>query len=100
MRTTLQFSLVGALLLSACGGSTAAAPNVLFIVTDTLRADRLGCYGSDAGLTPYLDQLAAEGLRFSDASSHAPWTLPSIASMLTSLHPAEHGAGGSLAASS
>ena len=96
MRTTLQSLLVGSLLLSACGGGAPAAPNVLFIVTDTLRADRLGCYGSEAGLTPYLDQLAAEGLRFSDASSHAPWTLPSIASMLTSLHPAEHGAGGSL----
>lgn len=96
MRSTLQSFLVGALLLSACGGGTPAAPNVLFIVADTLRADRLGCYGSDAGLTPYLDQLAAQGLRFSDASSHAPWTLPSIASMLTSLHPAEHGAGGRL----
>jgi arylsulfatase A-like enzyme len=96
MKNVLQSCLTGLLLLSACGGSSPAGPNVLFIVTDTLRVDRLGCYGSEAGLTPYLDQLAAQGLCFTDASSHAPWTLPSIASMLTSLHPAEHGAGGRL----
>ncbi len=84
------------LLLGACGVQEAGPPNVLFVVTDTLRTDRLGCYGSEAGLTPYLDELASEGLRFTDASSHAPWTLPSMASMLTSLNPAEHGAGGKL----
>ncbi len=71
-------------------------PNVLLIITDTTRVDRFGCYGNQRGLTPYLDDLAVQGLRFEQASSHAPWTLPSIASMLTSLHPEQHGAGGRL----
>ena len=47
-------------------------PNVLLIAVDTLRADRLGCYGSDLGATPRLDALAAEGVRFKRAFSHAP----------------------------
>ncbi|MBN2563220.1 MAG: sulfatase [Phycisphaerae bacterium] len=69
-------------------------PNVLLIVIDTLRVDRLGCYGSDLGATPRIDQLASEGVRFERAYSHAPWTLPAFASILTSLYPPQHGAGG------
>lgn len=71
-------------------------PNVLLVITDTTRVDRFGCYGNQRGLTPYMDDLASQGVRFEQASSHAPWTLPSIASMLTSLHPKQHGAGGRL----
>jgi len=71
-------------------------PNVLLVITDTTRVDRFGCYGNQRGLTPYMDDLASQGVRFEQASSHAPWTLPSIASMLTSLHPEQHGAGGRL----
>lgn len=70
--------------------------NVLLIVVDTLRADRLGCYGSDLGATPNIDALAAESVRFEHAYAHAPWTLPSFASLLTSLPPPRHGAGGQL----
>ena len=70
--------------------------NVLLIITDTTRVDRFGCYGNGRGITPYMDDLASQGLRFENATSHAPWTLPSIASMLTSLHPEQHGAGGRL----
>ncbi len=69
-------------------------PNVLLIVIDTLRADKLGCYGSTLGLTPHLDAVAAEGTRFERSFAHAPWTLPSFASLLTSTYPAQHGAGG------
>jgi choline-sulfatase len=47
-------------------------------------------------LTPRLDALAREGVRFASAFSHAPWTLPAFASLLTSETPATHGAGGSL----
>ncbi len=84
-------------LLCACGDSgPPEKPNVLLVIVDTLRADKLGCYGNRDGLTPSIDALASESLRFSDASAHAPWTLPSIASMLTGLHPKEHGAGGRL----
>jgi len=69
-------------------------PNVLLILVDTLRADKLGCYGSKLDATPSIDALASEGVRFENAYSHAPWTLPSTASLLTSLYPPEHGAGG------
>ncbi len=67
--------------------------NVLLLVVDTLRADRLGCQGNDSGLTPAMDSAAADGVRFSNASAHSPWTLPSMASLLTSRHPSRHRAG-------
>ena len=70
--------------------------NVLLIIIDTLRADKLGCYGGSRGLSPQIDRLAADGVRFERAYAHAPWTLPAMASLLTSLHPQEHGAGGRL----
>lgn len=68
--------------------------DVVLIVADSLRADRLSIQGGPAGLTPHLDALARRGLRFAHANAQAPWTLPSVASLLTSLHPTEHGAGG------
>jgi len=68
--------------------------NVLMVVIDTLRVDKLGCYGCDLDATPRIDQLAREGVRFKRAYSHAPWTLPAFASILTSLYPPQHGAGG------
>ncbi len=88
-------ALLGALLLTVCGGED-QRPSVVMVVGDTLRADKLSCMGGPEGLTPYLDRIAAQGVRFDQARSHAPWTLPSTASMLTSLHPEEHGAGGRL----
>lgn len=81
--------------LSGCGGDSAPnKPSVVLVIGDTLRADVLSCSGGPAGLTPYIDGLAADGVRFVEARAHAPWTLPSTASILTSLHPLEHGAGG------
>ena len=71
--------------------ATQDAPNVVLIVVDTLRFDRLGCYGNSRGLTPNIDALAARGTVFEDAYSAAPWTWPSTASILTGLTPAEHG---------
>ncbi|MEM8713005.1 MAG: sulfatase [Planctomycetota bacterium] len=75
-------------------GAAAERPNVVLLIGDTFRADKLSSQGGRPGLTPFLDALAAEGARFEKARSHAPWTLPSTASLLTSLHPLEHGAGG------
>ena len=66
------------------------------MVVDTLRADALGAYACERGLTPRLDRLAEEGVLFQNAFSHAPWTLPSFASLLTSRTPPAHGAGGRL----
>lgn len=68
-------------------------PNVLLVVIDTLRSDRLGCYGAEKPLTPVMDSLAARGTRFASAYSAAPWTLPGTASILTGKSPPEHGIG-------
>jgi len=65
--------------------------NVLLVTIDTLRADRVGAYGSTRVLTPTLDRLAAEGLRFATAYAHVPLTLPSHASLLTGSYPTRHG---------
>jgi arylsulfatase A-like enzyme len=64
--------------------------NVVVVVVDTLRADHVGCYGGTVE-TPVLDDLAARGVRFDDARSHAPITGPSHASLFTSRFPLEHG---------
>jgi arylsulfatase A-like enzyme/Tfp pilus assembly protein PilF len=65
--------------------------NVILISVDTLRPDRLGCYGYPAGTSPNVDRLAAEGVTFDDAMSSVPLTLPSHTSMLTGLYPLSHG---------
>jgi arylsulfatase len=62
-------------------------PLLLLITVDTLRADRLGAYGSDLGLTPRLDELAAESQVFLAANAPVPFTLPSIASLMTGRYP-------------
>jgi arylsulfatase A-like enzyme/Flp pilus assembly protein TadD len=65
--------------------------NVLLVTIDTLRRDRLGAYGSVAGLTPTLDRLAASGLVYSHAYAHVPMTLPAHTSILTGRVPSTHG---------
>jgi choline-sulfatase len=66
-------------------------PNVVLVTIDTLRADRLGCYGHAAAVTPALDALAARGVRFATAIAHVPLTGPSHASLLTGRTPLGHG---------
>jgi arylsulfatase A-like enzyme/Flp pilus assembly protein TadD len=68
-----------------------AGYNLLLVTVDTLRADRLGSYGSGAGLSPHLDRLADEGIRFDRVLSHVPLTLPSHVSLFTAMYPPEHG---------
>jgi arylsulfatase A-like enzyme/Flp pilus assembly protein TadD len=65
--------------------------NVLLLTIDTLRADRVGAYGGTGGLTATLDRLAARGIRFARAYSHAPITLVAHASILTGTVPPHHG---------
>ena len=65
------------------------APNVLLIVLDTVRADNLSLYGYPRATTPVLDLLAKRGIRFDQARSTAPWTLPSHASMFSGRLPHE-----------
>ncbi len=69
------------------------APDVVLVSIDTLRADRLGAYGRSPSITPELDRLAAEGVVFSRTLASSPWTVPSVASMLTGLSSLRHGAG-------
>jgi choline-sulfatase len=68
-----------------------ARPSLLLVTIDTLRADRVGAYGSRAGLTPTIDRLAARGWMFENAVSAVPLTLPSHATILSGLDPLHHG---------
>ncbi len=67
------------------------SPDIVLIVLDTQRADRLGCYGHDRPITPNLDRFAAGGALFERAISPAQWTIPSHASLFTGLYPTAHG---------
>src|SRR4029450_10732720 len=68
-------------------------PNLLVLLVDTLRADRLGGYGARPSPSPTLDHPAATRLVFEDSVSQSSWTLPSVASIFTGLHPRSHGVG-------
>ena len=69
------------------------APNLVLIVLDTVRADRLGCYGYTRPTTPLLDRWVADHFTlYSNARATSSWTLPSHGSLFTGLQPAEHGA--------
>lgn len=65
--------------------------NVLLISIDSLRADRLGCYGNGHDTSPTIDQVARNGIRFANALSTTSWTLPSHLSMLTGRYLLSHG---------
>ena len=67
-------------------------PNVLLYVVDSLRTDRLGVYGYDRPTSPHLDALATDGVVFENARAHSSWTRPTMASVMTGLHPGTHGA--------
>ncbi|MFB6075311.1 MAG: sulfatase [Haloarculaceae archaeon] len=66
--------------------------NVLFVVLDTVRKDRLTVYGHDEPTTPHLAEFAREARVYEQAVAPAPWTLPVHASLFTGLYPSEHGA--------
>jgi arylsulfatase A-like enzyme len=68
-----------------------APARVLLIVIDALRPDRLGAYGYERDTSPNLDQFTRESWLYRNAVSVAPWTKPSIASLLTGLYPRSHG---------
>jgi arylsulfatase A-like enzyme len=65
--------------------------DILLLVLDTQRADRLSCYGYDQPTSPHLDAFAQEGTQFNQAIAPAQWTIPSHASMFTGLYPSAHG---------
>ena len=97
--------LRAALLLSLIGLSGACSHNpefgdkrpVILISIDSLRADFTTPYGHTATFggteqsTPFLNKLANEGVMFNNTMASSPWTLPSHMSILTGMHPIEHG---------
>lgn len=66
-------------------------PNVLFLTIDTLRADRMGCYGHTRSTTPNLDRLASRGLRFEQAITGGSWTQAAFPVMMTSTYASMYG---------
>lgn len=89
--------LAGAMLAvgSGCRGLTgpSAPPSgAIVVVIDALRADHLGLYGYQRPTSPHLDALARDAMRFDRALTSAPWTLPAMGTLWTSLYPSVHGA--------
>jgi len=80
-----------ALALPALACAEPPPEHALLITVDTLRADRLGAYGSDLGLTPNLDALAEDSVVFTTAYAATPFTLPSVSALMTGRHPEELG---------
>lgn len=64
--------------------------NMVVFLSDTLRADHLGCYGHNKNTSPNLDALAKDGVLFEQCFSVAHWTKPSISSMMTGVAPRVH----------
>ncbi len=67
-------------------------PDVVLFLADTFRADLMAIHGGEPGATPRLDAFSDGALRFLEARATSSWTLPSISSMLTGLHPGQHAA--------
>lgn len=80
---------LGFALLAGC--ADAPPPLLLLVTVDTLRADHIGAYGSPLDLTPNLDALAKESVRFTASYAPASYTLPSLAALHTGLYPEEVG---------
>ena len=97
MRRSLLAGLAGLTLLGVGfwalqpAPATHEGPNVLLIVWDTTRADRLGLYGYDKPTTPRLDAWAKDAVVFDRAVSPAMWTPPSHPSLFTGTAPTHHG---------
>ncbi len=72
-------------------GAASAGGPIIIVSIDTLRADRLPAWGYDGVETPVINSLVADGIRFDNAWSHVPLTLPSHTSIFTGLLPGEHG---------
>jgi arylsulfatase A-like enzyme len=67
-----------------------ARPDIVLVVVDTLRADHLGAYGYRPPTSPQIDTLASRGVLFGSAWGAAPWTLPSVMSIVTGRTPSSH----------
>jgi arylsulfatase len=93
-RTPLLLMLLAGLATCAPDERGQGLARVIVITCDTLRADRLGCYGYERPTSPRLDELARQGLLFENAYATAPHTNPALASLFTSRLPDELGVSG------
>ena len=84
--------ILPAVLLSLLACQPKSPIGVVVITVDTLRADHMGAYGYRHNTSPHFDSLARESVLFHNAVAPSPWTLPSVATLFTSLYPAIHGA--------
>jgi len=82
---------LAAVVLSGCAQEAKKRPDVVVIVVDTLRMDRLPFLGGARDRAPFLAELADRSLVFENAWSPSSWTLPATVSVLTSVHPFQHG---------
>ena len=87
----VSWSIVLAAYLGSCGAGTGARTAVVLITCDTLRADRLGCYGCPRATSPSLDALARESLVYESAWSTVPVTGPALSALMTGRLPEELG---------
>jgi arylsulfatase A-like enzyme len=101
-RTTCAALCLGLAALSACVGPSGGPstdvngvdtqpPNILLISLDACRPDRLGCYGHSRNTSPFIDSLAASGIRFESAFINTHGTPPSHTTMFSSLYQEQHG---------
>ncbi len=87
-----RIALAAALILvSGCDRRPEPPRHLVLVTIDTLRADRLGCYGAKDVSTPNLDRIAQEGAMATRATAHVPLTRPSHTSLFTGLLPTRHG---------
>ena len=100
-QTTFKRLLLGTIAIGFwCGGCDSherapkhvIQPDVLLVILDTVRADRLHTYGNPRPTSSQLDAIAAAGVVFEDVTVSGPWSWPSHASIFTGLQPWEHGA--------
>src|SRR5262245_61768785 len=96
-RQAIRWRVPGVILLVVAAGigavvwSRRAKPNVVFILVDTLRADRVAAYNPySSARTPVMSQLAREGVLYERAYAPSSWTLPSVASLFLGQRPFEH----------
>lgn len=87
----MRFLFLVLLVFAACDRTTIKGQDVVFVVFDTLRADFLPMYGSDATKTPFLKEIAKDSYVFEKAISPSSWTAPSTASLFTGVFPSQHG---------
>lgn len=83
MTRALTLGLLGLSLFTGCGSKELPKKNVVLVVIDTLRADRMSLHGGERSTTPGIEEWAKDGAVFENASAASSWTVPSMGMLLT-----------------